>query len=202
MYHLAKVRSVHQSAEAFRARLLCEVFAELIKEDDATTVPVHTVEVLPRFSLGHLGADDAEEFLELSETQAPVMVGVLTCEEPEELVEVEEVAQQCFEFALLHPIVVLDTAHGGLVGTHKSRLVVEQWVALHHELVDLGQRHDVVAVEVEMAPELPQLPCVFDERFDAALKLVELRQRLAPDEVRVCGPAAVAGLHHLAAALT
>mmetsp|Transcript_52992 Transcript_52992/g.85810 ORF Transcript_52992/g.85810 Transcript_52992/m.85810 type:complete len:240 (+) Transcript_52992:808-1527(+) len=76
---------------------------------------------------------------------------------------------------------------GRFVRPHKGRLVVQQRVGLDDQLVDLGQRHHVVAVEIDLSPEIQELRVVCDDGLDLRFKLVEKAHGLSSDHVSHCG---------------
>mmetsp|Transcript_91454 Transcript_91454/g.255459 ORF Transcript_91454/g.255459 Transcript_91454/m.255459 type:complete len:613 (+) Transcript_91454:72-1910(+) len=176
-----------------RARLAAEVVAELVEEDDAAAVLVDLAEL--RVRIRHLDAAEGQNHPELLRGQ-PAVVAVALVEDPEQLVEVEEVNDQALELLLMNELVL--PLHGLLVAAHERGLVVQQGVVLHDELVDLRQRHDVVAIEVQAPPRPLQALLVVAEGLDLVLEVVEVLEGLGLHHV-VQGRAVAAGAERLVA---
>merc|ERR1719408_149313 len=83
--------SVHKICHRLRASRLREVFAELVKQDDTTTILVNLVKLLPCLSLVHWSSTQCQDLLELMEIQTPVVIIVDLIEAPEDLVEIKKV---------------------------------------------------------------------------------------------------------------
>mmetsp|Transcript_793 Transcript_793/g.1911 ORF Transcript_793/g.1911 Transcript_793/m.1911 type:complete len:304 (+) Transcript_793:370-1281(+) len=105
---------------------------------------------------------------------------------------------------MLDPVVAVAVLvfDGGLVRPHQGRLVVQRRVVLHDELVDLRERHDVVPVVVDAAPQFPQLVVVCDDYLDLLFEVVKHLEVLPRHHVRMCGLGAVHRPHDLPAALS
>mmetsp|Transcript_55118 Transcript_55118/g.118308 ORF Transcript_55118/g.118308 Transcript_55118/m.118308 type:complete len:353 (-) Transcript_55118:516-1574(-) len=195
--------SINEGRHALRAGLHCEVLAELVEEDDASAVLVHLLEVPVHLSLGHLDPTNAEAMRELFLGQPPVVIRISFVKEPEELVEVEEVAEQRLELLLLDPVVPVGSLamDCGFVRSHQCGLVVQQRVGLYNHLVDLCQGDDVVSVEVNASPHVLQLAVVLHGSLDLDLERVEIGEGLLFDVVGVRRPVSMVPAHDLAALL-
>mmetsp|Transcript_102236 Transcript_102236/g.289534 ORF Transcript_102236/g.289534 Transcript_102236/m.289534 type:complete len:201 (+) Transcript_102236:808-1410(+) len=142
---------------------LPDVRAELHEEDLPAVVGVHLVELLHDLRLRELQPQLAQPPAELVDVH-PAVVTVDGVEYPEELVEPEDVQDECVEFLLLDPVVPV-TIHkdGLLVRAHQRWLVVEPsgpcaaGHQLDHHFVYLCKAHDVVAIVVEPLPQFLQL---------------------------------------------
>mmetsp|Transcript_53504 Transcript_53504/g.148399 ORF Transcript_53504/g.148399 Transcript_53504/m.148399 type:complete len:346 (-) Transcript_53504:606-1643(-) len=152
-----------------RARLAAEVVAELVEEDDAPAILVDLAEL--HLWIRRLNATECKDHLELVDRHAAV-TAVALVEDPVQLVEVEQVHDKALELLAVHELVL--PLHRLLVAAHERRLVVQQRVVLDHELIDLGEGHDAISVEVQLRPHLPEARAVRAERLDLVLEVVEV----------------------------
>mmetsp|Transcript_88376 Transcript_88376/g.205623 ORF Transcript_88376/g.205623 Transcript_88376/m.205623 type:complete len:285 (+) Transcript_88376:55-909(+) len=185
-----KAPSLHHGSQGLGARLAGEEEAELVEEDHAAAILVDLVEVVPRLHLRALDPAEREAVLELWEAQPPV-IAVDLVKDPIDLVEVEYVGQQLLELPLLDEVTSVAGADRLPVGTHQRGFVIEHWVQLHYELVDLSQRDDVVAIVVEAVPEIVERLVALGGGLDLLFEVVEVLDALLCDEVFGCGPGVV-----------
>ena len=149
--------------------------AELLKQDDATVVRVHLVKLLLGLRLVDRHAELVRTGHELGKVEAAVVVSVDLLEGLKQLVEVEQVRKQLRKLLGLDPGVAVTAIleRGLLVRPHHRRLVVEERVALDHQLVDLGQADQLVVVKVHGVPHLVELGVVCQHRHELDLQPIE-----------------------------
>mmetsp|Transcript_77645 Transcript_77645/g.225330 ORF Transcript_77645/g.225330 Transcript_77645/m.225330 type:complete len:341 (-) Transcript_77645:33-1055(-) len=141
-----------------------DIGAQLHEEDLAPSIGVDLRKLLLGFLRRHAEAQGAQPRSELAAVNPAVGTSVHLLEDLPQLCKPEDVEQQGVKLSLLHPVVAVPVLQRGLlVGAHQRRLGVQPlgprtaFRHLDHQLVDLRQADDVVAIVVEAAPQLLQI---------------------------------------------
>mmetsp|Transcript_93501 Transcript_93501/g.204744 ORF Transcript_93501/g.204744 Transcript_93501/m.204744 type:complete len:201 (-) Transcript_93501:1518-2120(-) len=135
-----RAHALDEFGHAERTAPLHEVGAEVREEQEFALVLSGLVEFCLGFRIAHLDAAHRQAPSELRKIHPPIIALVCLIEEPEELVKVKQVGQECLK-VLLHDEVPRSPGHAerGLVGPHEGWFVVEEGVLLNDPLVCFRQ---------------------------------------------------------------